>query len=61
MQKLSNTNVYDLHLKKMNPFDIGVPCINISRSEVVFEQYRTTLNREKYDIEVRNEDEKNHN
>ena len=42
--------------KKKNPFDIGKPCINISRSEVLFEQYRMSLNRDKYDIEVRNDD-----
>ena len=42
--------------KKMNPFDIGVPCINIARSEVLFEQYRMALNRDKYDIEVQNDD-----
>ena len=34
--KLSKTNVYDLHLKNMNPFDIGVPCINIAGSELLF-------------------------
>ena len=56
LRKLSNTNVYDLHLLKMNIFDIGVPCINISSSEVLFEQNRMALNQEKFDIEVRNDD-----
>ena len=40
----------------MNPFDILVPCINISRSELLFEQYIMALNLDKYEIEVRNDD-----
>ena len=40
----------------MNPFDIGVPCINIERREVLFEQYIMALNRDKYDNEVQNYD-----
>ena len=55
LQNLSKTNVYDLHLKKKS-FDIGVTYINISRSEVLFEQYRMALNWDKYDIEVQNDD-----
>ena len=37
-------------------FDICVPCIKITRSEVLFEQYRMTLNWDKYYIMVRNDD-----
>ena len=40
----------------MNPFDILVPCIKISRSELLFEQYIMALNLDKYEIEVRNDD-----
>ena len=40
----------------MNPFDIGVPCINIARSEMLFKRYTTDLNWDKYDIEVQNDD-----
>ena len=40
----------------MNPFDIRVSCIKIARSEVLFEQYRMAIKREKYDIEVKNDD-----
>ena len=40
----------------MNPFDIGKTCIKIARSGVLFEQYIMDLNREKYDIEVWNDD-----
>ena len=38
----------------MNPFDIGVRCINIARSELLFKIYIMALNRDKYDIEVQN-------
>ena len=54
--KLSKKNVFDLHLKKMNPFDICEPCIIISKRELLFEQYRMALNWDKYDIEVQNDD-----
>ena len=40
----------------MKPFDIGVPCIKIAKSGLLFEQYRMDLNRGKYDIEVQNDD-----
>ena len=59
--KLSKTNVYDLNIKKKNPFDIGKPCIKISKSELSFEQYRMALNWDKYDIEVRDNDAINRN
>ena len=56
LRKLSKTNVYDLHLKKKNPLDIDKPCINIANSELLFEQYRMALKRDKYDIEVQYDD-----
>ena len=40
----------------MNTFDIRVPCINIARIELLFEQYIMALTLGKYDIEVRNDD-----
>ena len=40
----------------MHQFDIRVPCIKIARSELLFKQYKMSLNWEKYDIEVRNDD-----
>ena len=45
----------------MNPFDISVICINIAKSELLFEKYRMDLNQEKYDIDVRNDDAIKHN
>ena len=40
----------------MNPFDIRVPCIDIAKSELLFEKYKMAPNLEKYDIEVQNDD-----
>ena len=40
----------------MNPFDINVPCIHIEKSEVLFEIYRISPNRDQYDIEVQSDD-----
>ena len=40
----------------MNPFDIGKPCIQIAKSELLFEQYRMAHKRDKYEIEVRDDD-----
>ena len=54
--KWSKTNISDLHLKKMNPFGIHEPCINIAKNELIFEQYIMSLNWDKYDIEVQNDD-----
>ena len=59
--KLSKKNVFDLHLKKRNPFGISVPCIYIENSELLFEKNRMALNWEKYDIEFRNNDATNRN
>ena len=56
LRKWHKRNVFDLHLKEMNLFDICVPCINITKSELLFEQYIMALNWYKYDIEVRNDD-----
>ena len=49
-------NVFDLHIKNMNTFDIRVPCIKIAKSELLFEQNIMAINRDKYDIEVQNYD-----
>ena len=56
LQKLMRKNVYDLHIKRMNQFYISKPCINIAKSEVLFEQYIMSLKRDKYDIEVQDYD-----
>ena len=53
LRRLSKKNLYDFHLKKS--FDIGVPCIKIADSELLFEQYIMALNQDRYDIEVQND------
>ena len=40
----------------LTPFDIRVPCIKISNIELIFEQYRMVFHRDKYDIEVQNDE-----
>ena len=50
LRKWSKTNVFNIYLLKMNPFDIRVPCIKIANSELLFEPYRMALNQDKYDI-----------
>ena len=54
--KRSKIIVYYLHLLKMNPFEIGKPCITITRRELLFEQYIMALKQDKYEIEVPNDD-----
>ena len=56
LKKLSKKNVYDLHLKKMNPFEIGKPCIIIAGRELLLKQYIMALKRDKYYIEIQNDD-----
>ena len=50
--KWSKPNIFDLHLKNMNPFGIYEPCIKIAKNELIFEQYIMVLNQDNYDIEV---------
>ena len=45
-----------LILKKKNSFEIGKPCIIITRRELLFEKYRMAIKQYKYDIEVQNDD-----
>ena len=41
----------------MNPLGIKQPCIMIARNEVLFEQYRISLKRDKDAIDIEGEDE----
>ena len=40
----------------MNPFGIHEPCIKTAKSKLLFEQYIMSLNQDKYDIEIQNND-----
>ena len=53
--------MYLTFIFKKYPFDIGVPCINIANSELLFEHYIMDLISDKYDIEVRKYDAKKRN
>ena len=57
LRKWSKKNILNLHLKKINQFVIHKTCIKIAKNELIFEQYIMAPNRERYDIEVRNDDE----
>ena len=48
--------IFDLHIKKTNPFGIHETCIKIAKNELIFEQYRMALDWDKYDTEVQNDD-----
>ena len=56
LRKWIKTNIFDINLKKMDPFGINEPCIKIAKNQLIFEQYRITINRDKSDIEVKNDD-----
>ena len=56
LRKWSKATKFNIHLKKIFPFGIHLPCIKIVKSELLFEQNRMALNQEKYDIDVRNDD-----
>ena len=36
-------NVYDKHLREINPIGINKPCINIAKSELLFENIEWQL------------------
>ena len=40
----------------MNTFEIGKLCIIITRRELLFKQYKMALKRDKYDIDLQNDD-----
>ena len=56
LRKWNKTNLYDKHLRKINPIGIDKPCIIIAKSELLFEKYRMTLKRDKDAIEIQKED-----
>ena len=61
MWKWNNKNVYDKHLRKINPIGIDIPCIKIANSEPSFEKYRMALKWDKDVIEFQKDDAINRN
>ena len=55
-RKCNKKNVYDKHLRKINPIGINIPCIKIAKSELLFEKYRMALKRDKDAIEFQKDD-----
>ena len=51
-RKWNKSNVYDKHIREINPIGIDKPCIKIENSEVLFEIYIMDLKRDKYAIEI---------
>ena len=56
LRKLNKNNVYDKHLREINPIGIHKACINIAKSELLFEKYRMDLKRDKDAIEIQKDD-----
>ena len=56
LQNWNKNNVYDKHLREINPIGIDKPCINIAKSELFFEKYRMALRRDKDAIEIQKDD-----
>ena len=56
LRNWNKKNVYDKHLRKVNPIGINKPCIKISQSELLFEKYRMALKRDRYAIEIQKDD-----
>ena len=56
LQKRNKNNVYDKHIREINPIGINEPCINIEKSELLFEKYRMALKLDKDVIEIQKDD-----
>ena len=56
LRKWNKNNLYDNHLREINPIGIDKPCINIAKSELLFEKYRMALKRDKDAIKIQKDD-----
>ena len=61
LRKWNNNDRFHIILSDKNPLGIKQPCIMIAKNEVLFEQYRIDLKREKYAIDIEGEDAINSN
>ena len=55
LQKWNKKNLLLMLLLDKNPLGIKQPCIMIAKNEVLFEQYRIALKRDKYAIDIQEE------
>ena len=56
LRKWNKKNVYDKHLRKINPIGINIPYIKIAKSEILFEIYIMALKRYRDAIEIQKDD-----
>ena len=56
VRKFCRRNLYDLHLEAMNPFGVSESCAAIKTDPSLFEKYRVALTRDRYDIDLREDD-----
>ena len=57
LQKWNKKDRFHIFLRDKNPLGIKRPCITIEKNDVLFEQYRIALKRDKYAIDIEGEDE----
>ena len=57
LRKCNKKDRFHIFLRDKNPLGIKRPCIMIANNEVLFEQYRIALKRDKYAIDIEGEDE----
>ena len=61
LRKWTNKDIFHIILKDMNSLGIKQPCLTIENNEILFEQYRITLKRDKDVIDIDGEDAINRN
>ena len=57
LRKWNKKDQFHIFLRDKNPLGIKQPCIMIENNEVLFEQYRIALKRDKDAIDIEGEDE----
>ena len=57
LRKWNKNYQFHIILSDMNPLGLKQPCIMIAKNEVLFEQYRIDLKRDKDAIDIEGEDE----
>ena len=61
LRKWNKNYRFHIILSDMNPLGIKQPCLTIAKNEVLFEQYRISLKRDKDAIDIDREDAINRN
>ena len=61
LRKWNKKDQFHIIIRDMDPLGIKQPCLMIAKNEVLFEQYRIALKRDKYAIDIEGEDAINRN